>query len=243
MNYPKQKVAIVFFGLTRSLPDTIESMKQNMFQPILDANMEYDIFMHTYIIDGHYQNRWSNEDVHEYDNEQYKLLNPKYFITDIQADILSQINLDDYFTKLESWTGFDGPLTCFLIRNMVLALRSKKCITEILEQHIHEYDYVIITRPDLKFYNPIPWTEIISQLTDTNIAIPSQEWWAGCNDKICICKPNIGLYIGKLYDHLLEYSTKKSIVSERYLKDMLDEKNIEIIPSELHFDTIRARNN
>ena len=237
------KVAILFFGLTRSLPDTIESMKQYMFQPILDAGMEYDIFMHTYVIHGEYKNRWSEEDIKEYDNEQYKLLNPKYFLSDLQEDILNEIHLDDYLTKLESWTGFDGPLTCYLIRNMILALKSKKKITEVLEQHIEEYDYVIITRPDLKFTDPIPFTEIISQLTEYNIAIPSQEWWAGCNDKVCICKPNIGLYVGKLSDHLQEYSTHKSIVSERYFKDMLDALDIDIIPSELHFDTIRARNN
>ena len=239
----KPKVAILFFGLTRSLPDTIDAMKRNFFQPILDAGMEYDVFMHTYIINGEYKNRWSDENLREYDNEQYKLLDPKYFITDIQEDILSEIHLDDYLTKLESWTGFNGELTCFLIRNMILALKSKKRITEILEEHIEEYDYVIITRPDLKFTDPIPFTEIISPLTEHNIAIPSQEWWAGCNDKVCICKPNIGLYVGKLSDHLLEYSTHKSIVSERYFKDMLDALEIGIIPCELHFDTIRARNN
>jgi len=236
------KVAILFFGLTRSLPETVDAMKQNLFQPILDAGMEYDIFMHTYIINGEYKNRWSNEDIKEYDNEQYKLLDPKYFITDVQEDILSEIHLDDYFTKLESWTGFDGPLTCYLIRNMILALKSKKRITEVLEERIEEYDYVIITRPDLKFTNPIPWTEIYPTLTDTNIAIPSQEWWAGYNDKICICKPNIGLYVGKLSDHLHEYSTHKSIISERYFKDMIDALDISVIPTELHFDTIRAIN-
>lgn len=237
------KVAILFFGLTRSLPETIDAMKKNMFQPILDAGMEYDIFMHTYVINGAYKNRWSNEELREYDNEQYKLLEPNYFLSDLQEDILKEIHLDDYFTKLESWTGFDGPLTCFLIRNMILALKSKRKITEVLEEHIEEYDYVIITRPDLKFKDPIPWTEIYPKLTDTNIAIPSQEWWAGCNDKVCICKPNVGLYVGKLSDHLLEYSRKKSIVSERYFKDMLDALEINIIPTQLHFDTIRARNN
>jgi hypothetical protein len=236
------KVAVVFFGLTRSLPDTIDAMKQNVFQPIIDSGMEYDVFMHTYVIHGEYKNRWSNEDIIEYDNEQYKLLNPKYFLSEIQEDVLSTIHLDDYFTKLESWTGFDGPLTCFLIRNMILALRSKRKIMEVLEEHIQEYDYVIIIRPDLKFTSPISFSEIIGKLTDTNVAVPSQEWWAGCNDKVCICKPNIGLYIGKLYDHLLEYSTHKSIVSERYFKDMLDALDIDIIPCELPFDTIRARN-
>jgi hypothetical protein len=41
-----KKVAVVFFGLTRSLPDTIDAMNKNVFQPILDAGMEYDIFIH-----------------------------------------------------------------------------------------------------------------------------------------------------------------------------------------------------
>ena len=240
----KKKVAVLFFGLTRSVTDTIESIQQCIFQPILDAGMEYDVFMHTYQIHGSYHNRWSNEHVKKYDNEQYKLLNPKYFVSDIQEEILSNvIRIENYFTHLGCWTGFQEDLTRFLIRNMVLALYSKKRITEILEEHIEEYDYVIITRPDLKFTDPIPFTSIISQLTEHNIAIPSQEWWAGCNDKVCICKPNIGLYVGKLSDHLLEYSTHKSIVSERYFKDMLDALEIGIIPCELHFDTIRARNN
>jgi hypothetical protein len=105
-----------------------------------------------------------------------------------------------------------------------------------------EYYYFIITRPDLKFTQPIKWTEIVVNLTDKNIIIPSHEWWAGCNDKVCVCKPNIGLYVGKLSDHLQEYSTHKSIVSERYFKDMLDALEIEIIPFEFHFETIRARN-
>jgi hypothetical protein len=243
MTEKKPKVAILYFGLTRSLPDTIDSIKQHMFQPILDSGMEYDVFMHTYIINGSYTNRWSDENVTNYDNEQYKLLEPTHFISDIQDEILSQINLDDYFTKLESWTGFDGPLTCYLIRNMILALKSKKRITELLEKHIDEYDYVIISRPDLKFNKPIPWKEITESLNETNIAIPSQEWWAGCNDKVCICKPNIALFVGRLYDHLLEYSTHKSIVSERYFKDMLDALDITILPTELDFHTIRARNN
>lgn len=236
------KVAVVFFGLTRSLPDTIDAMNKNVFQPILDAGMEYDIFMHTYIINGEYKNRWSEEDIKEYDNEQYKLLNPKYFLSEVQEEVLSTIHLDEYFTKLESWTGFNGELTCYLIRNMILALRSKKKIIEVVEEHIEEYDYIMIIRPDLKFTDPIAWADITAVLTDTNIAIPSQEWWAGCNDKVCICKPNIGLYVGKLYDHLQEYSTHKSIVSETYFKDMLDALDIHILPTELHFDTIRARN-
>jgi hypothetical protein len=65
------RVAIVYFGLTRSLPDTIDSMKKHVFYPILASGMEYDIYMHTYVINGPYHNRWSEENLREYDNEQY----------------------------------------------------------------------------------------------------------------------------------------------------------------------------
>jgi len=294
-NKTKPNVAIVFFGLTRSIYETIDSMQNYIFKPIIDLDMEYDIFMHTYIINGEYSNNWSKEYVKEYDNEQYKLLNPKYFIadnqeeilsnidldmeydifmhtyiingeycnqwsneyttdydnnqykllnpkyfiTDNQEEILSNIDLEKYYTKLQSWTGYDIPSTKYLIRNMILALKSKKKIIELLEKHMDEYDYVIITRPDLKWITPIPWQEIIEKLTDTNIIIPSKDWWSGCNDKICICKPNVALYVGKSYDYLQQYSTYKSIVSEVFLKDMLDALDIEITTCEIDYETVR----
>ena len=118
----------------------------------------------------------------------------------------------------------------------------KKRSIELLEKHMDEYDYVIITRPDLKWITPIPWKEIIEKLTDTNIILPSKDWWSGCNDKICICKPHIALYVGKLYDYLQKYSTYKSIVSEVFLKDMLDAVNIEITTCEIDYDTILIKN-
>jgi hypothetical protein len=240
-NKTKPKVGIIFFGLTRSIYETINSIQNNMLKPIIDLDMEYDIFMHTYIINGEYSNNWSKEYVKEYDNEQYKLLNPKYFIADNQEEILSNIDLESYFTKIQNWTGYDIPTTKYLIRNMILALKSKKRVIELLEKHMDEYDYIIITRPDLKFIKSIPWKEIIDKLTDKNIIMPSKDWWSGCNDKICICKPNIALYVGKLYDYLQQYSTYKSIVSEVFLKDMLDALDIEITTCEIDYETIRMK--
>jgi len=240
-NKTKPKVGIIFFGLTRSINETIDSIQNNLFKSIIDADMEYDIYMHTYIINGVYHNSWSNEYVKKYDNDQYKLLNPTYFTSDNQEEILSQIHLEEYFTKIQSWTGYDIPSTKYLIRNMILALKSKKRVIENFENNIEEYDYVIITRPDLKFIKSIPWKEIIDKLTDKNIIMPSKDWWSGCNDKICICKPHIALYVGKLYDFLQKYSTYKSIVSEVFLKDMLNAVNIEINTCEIDYETIRMK--
>ena len=43
-----KKTAIIFFGLTRSLEKTIESIKNNLLIPLKENNLEYDIFIHTY---------------------------------------------------------------------------------------------------------------------------------------------------------------------------------------------------
>ena len=42
-------------------------------------------------------------------------------------------------------------MTKYLIRNMVLALYSKKKITLLFDKYIDEYDYAIIIRHYLKF--------------------------------------------------------------------------------------------
>jgi hypothetical protein len=48
-----KKVAIIFFGLTRTLGKTINSIEENLFKPLRDNSIEYDIFIHTYKIYGH----------------------------------------------------------------------------------------------------------------------------------------------------------------------------------------------
>jgi len=95
------KVAIIFFGLTRTLGQTIDSIKINLLTPLNENLIEYDIFIHTYKIHGPYTNMWSGESVTNYYNEDIeKILNPKYFIFDDQETITNNINFNEYYTKL-----------------------------------------------------------------------------------------------------------------------------------------------
>ena len=41
-----KKVAIIFYGLTRSLNRTVDSIKENLFAPLHNNGMSYDIFIH-----------------------------------------------------------------------------------------------------------------------------------------------------------------------------------------------------
>lgn len=237
-----KKVAIIFFGLTRALGKVIDSLKKNLFAPLDEGLIHYDVFIHTYKIFGPYNNIWSGENTDNYENEDVEnLLNPKYYISDDQEIIANNINYDDYYKKLGCWElGYTPDLTKYLIKNLCLALYSKKQITQIFDEHKDEYDYAIIIRPDTELYTRINVNDF-TELNDNNIIIPAQDWYCGgCNDRICIGTPNIISYYGKLFDGLKTYSENKSIASELYLFDKLNEKHIHIITKDIYYRNVRS---
>jgi hypothetical protein len=234
-----KKVAIIFFGLTKNLGNTINSIKKNLFTPLSNNSIDYDIFIHTYKINGAYHNNWASEYTENYINEDVEaILNPKYFIWDNQETIIDSINFEEYYTKLGNWTGMTEEMTRHLIKNMCLALYSKKEITSFYENYKDDYDYAIIIRPDLFIESPID-INYFNELTDNNIILPEKDWWHGCNDRICIGKPNTILYCGKLFDDLKSYSEQKSIISEVYFLDKLKEQNISILKKDLKYHVVR----
>ena len=235
----KRKVAILFFGLTRSLHKTIDSFKKNLFTPLIENSIDYDIFIHTYKIDGPYKNEWSGECTSDYKNEDVELLlKPKYYIFDNQETIVKSIDFNEYYKNLGNWTGMTTELTKYLIKNMCLALYSKKQITLLFDKYIYDYDYAIIVRPDMELQTKID-ISYYNELNNTNIIIPKKHWFSGCNDRLCIGKPSIISYCGKLYDALQIYSEEKSIISERFFFDKLNELSITIIPKDIEYDVLR----
>jgi len=237
--YMEKKVAILFFGLTRTLGKTFSSIKKNLLEPLNDNLIHYDIFIHTYKIFGSYNNIWSCENVDCYNNEDVeKILNPKYCIFDNQETIINSIDFNEYYKKLGNWTGMSPEMTKYLIKNMCLALYSKKQITLLFDEHINEYDYAIIIRPDTELHSKVN-ISCFNELNDNNIIIPEQDWYYGCNDRICIGKPNVISYCGKLFDELKTYSENKSIISEKYFLDKLNDKSITIIPKKIDYRNLR----
>ena len=127
---------------------------------------------------------------------------------------------------------------CRRLRFHPLVLPGKKQICNLFEEHKNNYDYAIILRPDLQLKTEIDinW---FNELNDNNIIIPNQDWFRGCNDRLCIGKIETILYYGKLFDSLQQYSEQNSIISEKYLLDMLNTKGIQVLTKYISYDTIR----
>jgi hypothetical protein len=239
-----KKIAVIFYGLTRSLSKTINSLKENLFNNLTKRSIDYDIFIHTYKINGVYYNCWSNEYTNNYYNEDVqRLLNPKYYIYDNQEDVINSINFYEYYSNLGDWLDPNNSpeKVKYLIKNMCLALYSKKKITKLFEKYKNEYNYAIIIRPDLFLKNQINF-DCLDKLDNKNIFIPESEWFWGVNDKLCIASVDVIIYYGTLFDDLKEYSKIKSINSENYLKDKLIEKGIKINKLHIEYDIIRIQN-
>lgn len=221
---PSPKVAVLFFGLTRSLRSIRDNIQQNLLDPLLEQGMTYDLFMHTFALNQSYDNPWSNEHVTRYDNTAYQSLNPKYVVIENQDRVESQLRIPRYFTQLGDWAGCatTPEMKQLLVRNMVLALHSKRQVTQLFAAHQHEYDYVIITRPDQQYLSRFHPQHCFRQLVSSqHVVIPAEHGYHGLNDRFCVAlaRSDTILQYGRAFDYLLAYSQHKSIVSEVFLKE------------------------
>jgi len=75
----KIKVAIIYWGLTRSLKYTLPSIRSNIYEPLINNNIDFDVFLHTFKLMKDYSNPRSNEVIKhsEIDNKEYRLLNQR----------------------------------------------------------------------------------------------------------------------------------------------------------------------
>ena len=122
------KIALIFWGLTRSLKYTIDSIQKNIFNVLKESNIDYDIYLHTYNVENLYNNRRANESNIKLNFEEYKLLNPDYFLFDDLKIVKKELNLSNYRTKNDPW---ESNYEC--VDNFILALYSKYKITKLLE--------------------------------------------------------------------------------------------------------------
>jgi hypothetical protein len=127
---------------------------------------------------------------------------------------------------------------------MVLTLYSKKQIIKILKEHMNEYNYVLIIRPDLRIdmkYNFASFIQALKKVDNHDVIIPHMDCFAGCNDTVGFMSIETALYYGSLFNQLLDYSKDKSLISEKYLLDMLNYQGLKIIyRDDMKYTTIRA---
>lgn len=229
------KIAIGFFGITRSLRNTINSIKENIFNVFEENNIEYDIFMHTYFLKN-YKNERTMEKNDNVDNEEYKLLSPKYLKIDNQDDIIEKLNLTSYRKFPDPWnTNYNS------VNFYILGCYSKYKLTTMIEENENNYDCIIFIRPDCLYLHKFE-IDYLNLINNNTIVIPNFHLFGKfkINDRFAITSKETYKIYGKVFLELLELSKKMKLHSETILGLILTKNSININKIDFKFARVRC---
>ena len=205
MNKKEIKVAICFFGLTRSLKKTYPSIEKNIFNELKLHHIKYDVYLHTYNL-SQLTNQRSGENNCMLDTEEWKLLNPfAYKITD-QNVFDDSFDWKMLFKKGDAWNdGFSS------LKNAIRQLNSLKEVTSLWLDN-PPYDCYIYLRPDLYYVNPIDISDFFNSKKDNCIFLP--KWGnnkGGLNDRIAYGNYQVMKIYGNRINSIPYFYQKKKI--------------------------------
>lgn len=231
-----KRVAIVFWGISRSVKYTIQSIEENIFDPLRRMNMEYKTFVHTYFIKKPITNPRANEFNQEIDNNEHMLLKPDYIMIDDEETVKQTCDFDKYRTHYDFYnTNYKN------IDNFIWAMYSKKQACKMVENSGELFDYILICRPDVVYKTPIT-LQLLEVVNDTTLAVPCfHVFYKRINDRFFILTPSNLQRFGNLFDELYVFSINYPVHPEQFIYECLVNKyGIDIVYIPFMFDRVRS---
>ena len=232
------KVALCFFGLTRSLRKyTYNSIVKNIFTPLKQQKHSYDVFVHTYNLP-----KITNPRSHEFnvqlDTGEYKLLNPVRSLVEDQSVIDKTIDLKFFAKNGDPWND-----KCISLMNLLRQFNSLAKVWSLVETYTNEtktkYDVVVFLRPDLEYLTPLDLQN--KEYTDNKIYIPNFAWYYGYNDRFAFGNPRVMKhYANRLVSAIHYIKLGKPLHSESFLKHHLNVAGVTAAISSIKFHRVRA---
>ncbi|WP_339868278.1 hypothetical protein [Pseudohongiella nitratireducens] len=219
----KLKIAICFFGITRSLSYTVDSIVNNI---ISDAEKVGEVkkFGH-FFAQKEIRNARSNEFV-ELDVEEYKLLDFDHIEIEKPELFLDGSDFELVKSYGDGWgDNFNS------VRNLFHQLYSLDRVTSAALDW--DPDITIFVRPDLhyhdRFLNSIKFA---NQSIIPTVFLPSwQHWLGGYNDRFAICAHRHAIIAyGSRYHSILDFCERNQcpLHSELLLRHALNKSNLRV---------------
>ena len=227
-------IAICYWGICRSTDKTIDSIRTNIYGPLVAAGHTYDVFVHTFSVTDLYTNARANEHRIRLNNTLHELLEPATVELEDQKAVDAKLDLTQYRTRGDPWaTFFQAPT----FDNHIRSLHSLNQVTKLWVSSPHTYERVIYLRPDVLYLNPLDpqWLEI----GPTECALPDFHHHP-VNDRFAILHPRSALIYGRRFEKALAYSRRERLHSETYLEFMLTANNIRLVSLPFRFKRVRA---
>ena len=217
------KIAICYWGMTRSTKYVYNSHFHNLFNVLKDNSIDYKVFMHTWRVENDQNIIWEKVSNIPVDYDEYRLLKPDFYKIEEQNLFKDQLNFSDYFDKnLYDKYGGDthNEWRPQLIMNHLCALESQKRVYQMVNDVDENFDYIIFIRPDVKILNTFD-TNILK--SDFDIIIPSYHHHEGLNDRFAILHFNNARNYACRIDEIKDFRKNHGrIVSEKYVKFIIN---------------------
>jgi hypothetical protein len=234
-NFKKKKVAILFWGITRSLKYTYPSIAKSILNVLERNGISFDIFVHTYQVQ-YYNNIRAEEHTTNMDNTQHKYLPYKAIMIDSDTDTRKYLDFPKYHSKKDFFKNDYNT-----INNAILAFYSKKQVLKMMEKNKNNYDHVMFVRPDCFYYERLPLSNF-SFVKKKQIVVPNFHLTDGMNDRFAICSVTDAFIYGNAFDELLVYSKKEFIHPEIFLIYHLTKHDCKVKLIKFNFARIRFNN-
>lgn len=238
---PSQRYALCFFGLTRSLRYTHHSLNTRIFQKLLQENVKYDIYLHTFNRQT-ISNPRSGEFNVTLDPEEWKLLLPhKYVMDDNELFEISVIEplMSVLLRHGDPWNELPPHSS---IRNFLKQLYSIYRVTNLWIHQEQNYDLIFYLRPDVWFFNDINLIDIREALQAVQpvIYVPNFHHWGGINDRFAFGSPKVMKLYGSRYLQAINYSQYFPLHAETFLRYFLDYNGIVVRMTDILFERVRS---
>ena len=225
------RVAVVFWGIARSLRHTISSIQSNVLQPLRSAGHRVSVCVHTYTSNKVYSNPWAKERPQMMDNTQHKLLNADIEVVEDQDLVWEEENLQQLLPEKDPW---DNEFRQY--KNFILAVRSKAAAFRAIQRL--EADVVVFSRPDVTYRKPIEMSWIERCAASDHVVLgPCWQLPWGINDRFAICSGKAAeLWSASALEHL---KLRKCDTSEKQLFDCVTKHGAALGTIDVHFWRVR----
>jgi len=236
------RVAVCFYGLNRSLRYTIQSIRNHILFPLINACADVELYFHTWTL-------IALNDTHNGEagvplggpSEELDLLNrlgillKRYIIEDQTIfDKTLEFNRSAYAAIDERYNGPN-------LRNLLRQLESLRRVTQLWELDRKNIDFILYLRPDLSFLDDLNITTLFN-LGATQFMTPYWGQYTGLNDRLVAGRPRTAIRFGNRLDLTWYYASNiQYLRSEAFLKwVMINHHRLRPVITNLRAQCIRA---
>lgn len=224
------RMAICYWGLTRSTRLVYESHEIHIFAPLRKRNVCVTVFMHTWSTrDGRQRERNVVLDT-PIDYLEYKFLRPNFFRRDSQEAFIDTLTWSLYYYKhTKEW----HPV---LLLNHLCELESLRRVFHMVKSAAFTYGTVVFLRPDLWIQNDLP----VALPIRGEIILKREGGFEGYNDQFAMLTYADAYVYAERINALPAYRRQhRHIVAEAYLKFACD--NHSLHPTWVRFGLVKVR--